>query len=198
DIALVEDDVYGFLPDDPLPPLASFAPSHAYYITSTSKSLAPGLRVGYVAAPAAKVDRVTAVIRASTWLTAPLLAELVTEWIEQGEADAMVAWKRTETSERYALALRILGPWVGTRVQRSFHLWVPLPEPWRTEEFVSQARARGVVVSPSEEFVVGRESAPYAVRVCLGATASRPRLEEGLVRLADLLRTGPEPSLTLY
>jgi DNA-binding transcriptional MocR family regulator len=55
-----------------------------------------------------------------------------------------------------------------------------------------------VVVSPSEEFVVGRESAPHAVRVCLGATSSRARLEEGLTRLAELLDEGPEPSLSVY
>ncbi len=197
DVALIEDDVYGFLPDAPLPPLAAIAPAHSYYITSTSKSMAPGLRVGYVVAPESRVDRVAGVIRASTWLIAPLLAELASEWIERGEAEAMVAWKREETSARHAAALRVLGRWLpGT--PPSFHLWLPLPEPWRTEEFVAQARARQVVVSPSEEFVVGRESAPHAVRVCLGATTSRARLEEGFRRLADLLENGPEPSLTGY
>jgi DNA-binding transcriptional MocR family regulator len=198
DVALIEDDVYGFLPDEPLPPLTAIAPANSYYITSTSKSMAPGLRVGYVVAPESRVDRVAGVIRASTWLIAPLLAELASEWIERGEAEAMVVWKREETTARRAAALRILGRWLPDTPPRSFHLWLPLPEPWRTEEFVAQARARQVVVSPSEEFVVGRESAPHAVRVCLGATASRARLEEGLSRLADLLNDGPEPSLTGY
>jgi DNA-binding transcriptional MocR family regulator len=198
DVALIEDDVYGFLPEHPLPPLTAIAPAHSYYITSTSKSMAPGLRVGYVVAPESRVDRVAGVIRASTWLIAPLLAELASEWIERGEAEAMVTWKRDETSARHAIALRILGGWLPNIPAPSFHLWLPLPEPWRTEEFVAQARSRQVVVSPSEEFVVGRESAPHAVRVCLGATASRARLEEGLGRLAELLRDGPGPSLTGY
>ncbi len=198
EVPLIEDDVYGFLPDEPLPPLTALAPANAYYITTTSKSMAPGLRIGYVAAPEGRVDRVAAVIRASTWLIAPLLAELASDWIEGGEADAMVAWKREETAARHAAALRILGPWLPPGSPRSFHLWLPLPEPWRTEEFVAQARARTVVVSPSEEFVVGRESAPHAVRVCLGATASRARLEEGLRRLAELLEEGPKPSLSVY
>ncbi len=198
EVALIEDDVYGFLPPDPLPPLTAIDPEHAYYITSTSKSLAPGLRIGYVVAPESRVDRVAGVIRASTWLIAPLLAELASEWIERGDAEAMVAWKREETSARHAAALRVLGRWLPPTASPSFHLWLPLPEPWRTEEFVTQARAQQVVVSPSEEFVVGREIAPHAVRVCLGATASRRRLEDGLGRLADLLENGPEPSLTGY
>jgi DNA-binding transcriptional MocR family regulator len=198
DVALIEDDVYGFLPDQPLPPLAALSPANGYYVTSTSKSMAPGLRVGYVAAPESRVDRVAAVIRASTWLIAPLLAELASDWIERGEADAMVAWKREETTARHAAAVRILGRWLPPHSPRSFHLWLPLPEPWRTDQFVTQARARNVVVSPSEEFVVGRESAPHAVRVCLGATSSRARLNEGLTRLAELLDEGPEPSLSGY
>ena len=130
-------------------------------------------------------------IRASTWLIAPLLAEVASEWIERGEADAMVAWKREETGAARGRARGSCGRWLPA-APRSFHLWLPLPEPWRTEEFVAQARARQVVVSPSEDFMVGRESAPHAVRVCLGATASRARLEEGLRRLAELLENGPD------
>ena len=198
DVAILEDDVNGFLPSDPLPPIAQLSPSHTYYINGTSKSLAPGLRVGYVVAPAHRVDRIAATIRASTWLTAPLLAELVTAWIESGEADKMVEWKRSEIAARHALALEILGPWLPGGVPLSFHLWIPLPEPWRTEAFVAQARAQSVLVTPAEEFMVGREHAPHAVRVCLGATLSRDRLEVGLRRLAELLGQAPEPSMRVY
>jgi DNA-binding transcriptional MocR family regulator len=198
DVAVLEDDVNGFLPSDPVPPIASFAPAHTYYITGTSKSLGPGLRIGYVVPPAQRVERIAATIRATTWLTAPLLAELVTLWIENGEADAMAGWKRDEIAARYGIAREILGPWLTDAGQISFHVWLPLPEPWRTETFVAQARSRGVVVNSSEEFTVGRDSAPHAVRVCLGATISRERLTEGLRRLAELLHTAPEPSLQVY
>ena len=197
DVAIIEDDVNGFLPTNPVAPLAQLAPAHSYYITGTSKSLAPGLRIGYVVPPPQSIERVAATIRASTWLTSPLLAELVTEWIESGEADDMVQWKRQEIAARHSLALAILGPWLPA-APVSFHLWLPLPEPWRTEAFVAQARTRGVVVTPSQEFLIGRESAPHAVRVCLGATLSRERLEEGLRRLAVLLAQGPEPVMAVY
>jgi DNA-binding transcriptional MocR family regulator len=143
------------------------------------------------------VERIAATIRASTWLTSPILAELVTGWIESGEADEMVAWKRSETAARHELAMEILAPWLRPGPV-SFHRWLPLPAPWRTETFVAQARARGVMVTPSEEFMVGRDSAPHAVRVCFGATLSRDRLEEGLRRLAVLLAQGPEPTLAVY
>ncbi|HET6779017.1 MAG TPA: PLP-dependent aminotransferase family protein, partial [Gemmatimonadales bacterium] len=197
DVALIEDDVNGFLLTSHAPPLAELAPAHTYYVTGTSKSLAPGLRIGYVVPPRDRLERVATTIRASTWLTSPLLAELVTEWIESGEADRMVEWKRGETALRHGVAKEILGRWLPPGPV-SFHLWLPLPEPWRTEAFVAQARARGVMVTPSQEFMIGRSTAPHAVRVCLGATLSRERLAEGLRRLAVLLEQGPEPVLAVY
>jgi DNA-binding transcriptional MocR family regulator len=198
DVAILEDDVNGFVPPEPFTPIAALAPAHTYYITGTSKSLAPGLRIGYVVPPAHRVDRVAATIRATTWLTAPLLAEITTTWIESGKATAMADWKRNEIAARYALAREILGPWLQASLEPCFHLWISLPEPWRTETFVARARDRGVVVNSAEEFMVGRQSALHAVRVCLGATLSRERLEDGLRRLAALLREVPEPNLTVY
>lgn len=197
DVAVLEDDVNGFLPADPLPPIAAIAPAHTYYITGTSKSLAPGFRIGYVIPPAHRLERVTASIQATTWFTAPLLAELVTDWIESGDADAMIRWKRSEIAARHAMARDILGRWLPAGPV-CFHLWLPLPEPWRTETFVAQARLRGVLVNSSEEFVVGREGAPHAVRVCLGATLGRARLADGLRRLAGLLGEVPGPSPMVY
>ena len=67
-----------------------------------------------------------------------------------------------------------------------------------SRERVRAGRVRGVVVNSSEEFMVGRQSMPHAVRVCLGATLSRERLTDGLQRLAHLLNEAPEPSLTVY
>jgi DNA-binding transcriptional MocR family regulator len=197
-LLVLEDDVNGFVPAEPLPPLATFAPDHTFYITGTSKSLAAGLRIGYVVPPPGEVQRVSATMQATTWFTAPLMAEIATQWIESGKAEEMASWKRAETAVRCSLARHLLSPWIPQSGPTSFHLWVPLPEPWRAESFVGQARARGVLVNSPDEFLVGRETAPHAVRVCLGAGLSRSRLEEGLHRLAELLRHPPGPSAMVY
>jgi DNA-binding transcriptional MocR family regulator len=197
-LTVLEDDVNGFLPAEPLPPIATLAPDQTFYITGTSKSLAPGLRIGYVVPPAAEMQRVSAAMQATTWFTAPLMAEIVTQWIESGMADEMAEWKRSETTARHRLAREILGPWLPASGPVSFHLWMQLPEPWRAENFVSQARARGVAVNSPDEFLVGRETAPHAVRVCLGGGLSRSRLEDGLKRLAELLQTPPGVSAIVY
>ncbi len=197
-LTVLEDDVNGFLPAEPLPPIAALAPDQTFYITGTSKSLAPGLRIGYVVPPAAEMQRVSATMQATTWFTAPLMAEIVTQWIESGRADEMTEWKRLETTARHRLAREILGTWLPASGPVSFHLWLQLPAPWRAENFVSQARARGVAVNSPDEFLVGRNTAPHAVRVCLGGGLSRGRMEEGLKRLAELLQTPPGVSTIVY
>jgi len=73
-------------------------------------------------------------------------------------------------------------------------IWLPLPEPWRMDDFVFEARNRGVAVTPGSVFAVGREPTADAVRVCLGSIREE-RLTQGLAILADLLRQPPEAAL---
>src|SRR5205085_5145886 len=49
--AIVEDDAYGRLPANPIPPVAAFAPKQTWHIASISKLISPALRVGFVRAP---------------------------------------------------------------------------------------------------------------------------------------------------
>jgi DNA-binding transcriptional MocR family regulator len=187
-LALVEDDVHGLLPEDRPPPVAALAPERSYYLTSTSKTLAPGLRIAYVAAPSAMVSRLAASLRATTWAVAPLTAAVASEWIRDGTADALLDARRSEARERQAIAARRLA---GADLQtqpEAYYLWLRLPAPWRAGAFAAEARARGVLVTPAEAFAVGREPAPHAVRLCLGAARTREALARGLDVVAGLLR----------
>lgn len=73
----------------------------------------------------------------------------------------------------------------------SYGLWLHLPEPWRQSDFALQARERGVLVAPSEAFMVGRNAAQHAVRVSLSQIADDAALEWALGVLASLLRERP-------
>jgi DNA-binding transcriptional MocR family regulator len=56
-LTVIEDDVFGFLAPD-VKPLSSFLPEdQVFYLTSTDKSIAPGLRIGYLLAPSAMIER---------------------------------------------------------------------------------------------------------------------------------------------
>jgi DNA-binding transcriptional MocR family regulator len=186
-LALIEDDVHGPLVEPTPPALSSFAPELSFYLAGTAKTLAPGLRIGFLVAPTSRLPRLAASIRATTWMAPPLLGELVARWIQDGTASSMLAGHRAEAEERQRIARRILGSRELRTHPRAFHLWLPLPEPWSSDGFVEAARQRGVAVTPSQAFVVGPGTAPAAVRVCLGAAADRAQLEAALDVLADVL-----------
>lgn len=191
DFGLLDDDVYGFLVPDRPPTLASYAPERSCYVTCTSKSLVPGLRIGYIGTPPDWTERVSAAVRTSVWMAPPLMAEIAARWITDGTAERLMDWQRTETAARQALAAeRLAGH--GYRAQPGgFHLWLPLPEPWREGEFVAAARASGVALAPAEVFAVGRQPTPPAVRVCVSAQPDRASLVRGLDILAGLLARPP-------
>jgi DNA-binding transcriptional MocR family regulator len=195
-VLLIEDDVYGFLMDKPLPPLAHFAPQHSIYITSTSKSLMPALRVGYVHAPQAQIEPIAAAVRATIYSAPPLMARIVARWVTDGTAERLVAEKRSETRTRNRKAREILAGTEFTADPAAAHLWLTLPEPWRADDFVAAARRCGVGIVPAAAFAVTRQP-PNAVRICLGAQTTAERVERGLARLAALLATPPERYLSV-
>lgn len=192
DVTIIEDDIYGLLPEKRPAPIARHAPEHTVYLTSLSKTLAPGLRIGFVAAQRRLVERLIPAMSATTWMAAPLMAELAARWIEDGTADALLRRRRKEAAARQEMAARILRtPRPGTQ-PHAYHLWLPLPEPWRGEDFAARARQRGVAVNPAEVFAAGAAKTPAAVRVCLGAARGRGDLERGLLVLRDVLDGTPQ------
>lgn len=191
DLIVIEDDVYGQLPDGRPPPIAALAPERTVYITSGSKSVAPGLRFGALLSPAKLLERI-ADAQHDLFLTCPpLMAELFAHWLQNGTADRLARSQRLEAAARQELAREILGGHRYHAQPTSYHLWLPLPPPWRTTEFAAAVRERGVAIDPSAAFAVDRVAAPHAVRVSLSAAATRARLARALTVLREILEQAP-------
>lgn len=184
---LVEDDIYGLLPRKPLPPIASFAPENTLYLTSLSKAVSPGLRIGYLVVPSSLHEKACTAVRASCWMAAPLMAEIATRWIRDGSAARILQDQRREVAQRMKLATEILRPWGASGVEGAFHLWFELPEPWSTAAFVEAARREDVILSSEAPFVVPGAAVPRALRICLGTPPRRSDVETGLRKLAGIL-----------
>jgi DNA-binding transcriptional MocR family regulator len=193
-VVVVEDDIHRLLAEEAPPPIAAFLPELSCFLLGTSKTLAPGLRVGFIHAPAPLVPRISAGIRATTWMAAPLMAEIFARWERDGTALKLLKRRREEARSRQRLAAELLAGFRLDAHPTSHHAWLHLPEPWRAETFEAEARRCGVAVTPAQAFQVGRASAPHAVRLGLGAPRTREELRTGLERVAAALARTAEAS----
>lgn len=196
DVLIIEDDVFGFLVDGARP-YQALAPDVTVFITGLSKSVAAGLRIGHVAAPPALAPRLEATVRAMYYSAPPLPAEVATRWIQNGLADRFADRQREEDLARQALARAILPRSCVQGHPASEHLWLTLPEPWRREDFLAEAKRRGALVTGADVFTVGRSGAPHAVRVSLCLPETREDLTRGLRALNEVLRDPAATALSI-
>lgn len=189
-IHIIEDDAYGFLPQDGPPPMAALAPERVFHIAGLAKHLSPAIRVAYLALPSDFAGtRIVASIRATTSMGSPLGAAIASRWIGDGTADAILDAIRAETRARQDIAKRVLPK--HTRLNRdASHVWLELAPPWTRVEFASRMQAAGVAVVTSDAFALG--TPPEAVRLSLGAPSSRTELERSLRWIADMVRQTPD------
>jgi DNA-binding transcriptional MocR family regulator len=188
-LPVVEDDVYGFLAGA-RPTLTELLPDLGHYLVGTSKSLAPGLRIGYLAIPKGREAIFVNALSATVWMAPPLTAEIVTRWIVDGAADTLADGQRTATAERQALAAKLLGGFDYRAHPLSFFGMLHLPAPWRASELVAAGARRGLRLRGAEVFATDLP-APEAIRLCVSSADSTEQLAEGLTRLATLLQEGP-------
>jgi DNA-binding transcriptional MocR family regulator len=184
DVLLIEDDAYGML-DPKAVPLASLIPERTYFAASMSKCIAPGLRVSFLLTPDQHAaGAVAAALRASVQMPTFLMVALVTRWLADGSADAIIAAIRNEAAARQKLAADVLARHAFARHPNGHHIWIPLPRSWSRTEFASHLQSQGLAIVGADTFSV-EDSAPHAIRVSLGAASSRSEL----VRALEILST---------
>lgn len=191
-LTIIEDDVFGFLPPERPLPLAAFAPERTIYVTSVSKSLAPGLRVGYALAPCEHVRALRTAVSLSSWMPPPLMAEIAARWIEDGTADSLNAFQRDEAAARQAMARDLLPDQHLNANPHGFHVWLTLPPHWHADVFRMEAESRDIKVMVGGAFAVNPSNSPNAVRLCLSHEITRARVREGLVVISELLQSNGE------
>jgi DNA-binding transcriptional MocR family regulator len=189
-VRIVEDDPYWLLADAPPPPIATFAPGHAYYISTLSKCLTPGLRVAFVLVrDPQERERFLAALRSFALMAAPLTAALATQWILDGSAGALMEGVRKEARLRQRMARDILaGRHSGAG--DGLHVWLELPAYWDASQLARAAAGEGIAVTPAAAFATDGGSV-NAIRISLGSIKDRERLRAGLQRLSQLLARRP-------
>jgi len=180
DLLLIEDDIYAVYAPNAPPPFAVLAPERTFHVSAVSKSLAPGLRHGFlIAPPGDHMDRVLRAVRALSYAPPAFGGLIATQWIEDGTADAIVAEAREEMTARLTLARQVLGQAIEAPMSASApHVWLPMSE-LDAERLAGRALRGGVELTPPSAPVV-EPGATTGLRLCLGAARDREELERGL------------------
>lgn len=178
-VHLIDDDVYGFLSPE-LPPISSFAIENSFYLSSLSKSVFPGLRVGYITAPLNFKQRIDAEIRSSVWMPAPLTLALASRLIESGQAKVIQKAQKQLAKKRQRLCAKLLQGCEYVSQLNGYHIWLLLPAPWTSEAFSEKLEQQGVRVSAAGYFNATADTSVPAVRISLMSPASEEELSFGL------------------
>ena len=97
DVLIVEDDAYGFLVEPRATAYCQLDRDMAVYLTSLSKSIAPSLRIGFMAVPNRLHRAMRAAMRATTTMISPILLDLTREMILGGADKIRALGKNVQT-----------------------------------------------------------------------------------------------------
>jgi DNA-binding transcriptional MocR family regulator len=168
-LLIIEDGSYAYLAEHPPPPLAATAPDITVHVSGMSKSVATGLRVGFLIAPASLRDALERAIRVTTWNTPVLTTAIVCRWIEDGTVEHLEALKRDDARARQAIARRELADLQIVGHPSSYFAWLPLPDDARADRIATVLARQQIAVATAEPFSTTTHT-PQAIRVALGST----------------------------
>lgn len=186
DLPVIEDNVYGFLDDEP--PLAALAPDRCIVVDSLSKKVAPGLALGFIVPPERLRESVIASVRSGGWTATGFAFAAAERMMADGTVAALMTMKRLDAQARQKLAAAHLQGFEVKANPKCYHLWLTLPAHWRSQTFVAAAARRDIALTPSTTFAITPGHAPNAVRLAL-ASPAMDQLDIGLSTLAALLNS---------
>jgi 2-aminoadipate transaminase len=195
DLLVLEDDPYGLVRFDgePLPTLHELdGGEHVLYSSSFSKTVAPGLRVGYFVLPEA-LERELEALAVSTYITPVLLGQAtVFEFLRRGNLEPNLERIRPLLGSRRDAMLDALArelPAAGwSRPEGGYFIWLELPGEVDTAGLLASAEAAGVT------FVQGRDFGGAANTARLAFSyVSVDEIGEGVRRLARVV-AAPVPA----
>lgn len=190
-ICVIEDEILVPLLDDRPGFISGVIPDRSYFVASSSKSVAAGLRVGFIVAPPQARQRLTDTLQGSMLGMPPLMGEIFTLWHRDGTIERTTAARKSESAWAQQTAVDLLGRFDIRTHATGSHVWLLLPEPWTGLEFATEAQMRGVAVAPAEIFAVDRKAAVNGVRLSLGTVPTREHVTAGLKIIADILSGAP-------
>ena len=207
-IPIVEDDPYGALrfEGEHLPSLIDldgrwqaqaglnghdFVEGNVIYLGTFSKTLAPGLRLGWIVAPTEVIEQLVMAKQGMDLHTSSFTQMLAYEVVKDGFLDEHIREIRKVYSERRLVMLAALERYFPegcswTRPEGGLFLWARVPEWVDTAELLPTAIEHNVAYVPGFAFYVDPERGRNTMRLNFSCARSE-QIEEGIRRLGGLL-----------
>jgi 2-aminoadipate transaminase len=197
-LPIVEDNPYGDLWFDapPAAPLTARNPDGCIYLGSFSKVLAPGLRLGFLVAPAALMPKLLQAKQAADLHSPSFNQRLVAEVMKDGFLDRHVPTIRAlYKSQRDAMLAALTREMAGLDVDWNtpdggMFLWARLPHGVHAVDLLPKAVEKGVAFVPGAAFYAA-DGDPRTLRLSF-VTASAGQIDTGMAMLAASIREALE------
>lgn len=190
-VVLIEDDLYGHLTDDPTPLLAQYAPERTIVASGLSKSVAAGLRGGWLACPPAYRHRIRVAHKMMTGGMPFLLAEVNSRLVLSGQAAEIRMRSIAEIQARIAIVRDALAGFSFKSHHNVPFVWLTLPDPWLSGTFKNACLEHGVLIDDEDEFKAGRsEQVFHGVRFGISQPSQHSEVAAGVAVIRRLLDEG--------
>ena len=194
DLPIIEDNPYGDLWFEAPPPLPLTArnPDGCIYMGSFSKTLAPGLRLGFLVAPKALYPKLLQAKQAADLHTPSFNQRMVFEVLKDGFLDQHVPTIRAlYKAQRDAMLAALQANLAGTGVewntpQGGMFLWLKLPLGMNAVDLLPMAVERNVAYVPGAPFYSGTPQR-NTLRLSF-VTASVEQIDTGIAALAQVFK----------
>ena len=200
DLLVLEDDPYGLIryEGESSPSMFELAEGDGIaYASSFSKTVAPGLRVGWFVLPRPLAAEIEALAH-STYISPPFLSQAtVLEFLRRDDFESNVARVTSLLRARRdamldALARELPADAVWTRPEGGYFVWLDLPSGPSGAELLAQAEEAGVTFVKGSDFFPGGSDGERSLRLAF-SFVSPEEIGEGVSRLGSLLRA-PAPA----
>ncbi|GJL80678.1 MAG: GntR family transcriptional regulator [marine bacterium B5-7] len=195
DFILIEDDYESELnyADEPVPALKSLDESQrVLYIGSLSKTLAPGLRMGYLVGPPGFITQARALRRLMLRHPPANNQFIVSQFLKRGFHDALVRRLHHTLRDRWRVMIESLDlHFPSTDVNHAFGgsaFWVRLPEGIDADELEVAAREQSILIEAGSVFFNQPQSPCGWIRLGFSSIAS-DRIPQGIKQLAAVIKS---------
>jgi 2-aminoadipate transaminase len=202
ELLVLEDDPYGLVRYEGTPPPTIFeleGGANVVYASSFSKTVAPGIRVGYFVLPPDLAAQIEA-LAVSTYISPPFLTQAtVHEFVRRGNFEpnlervsGLLGARRDAMLEALEQHLPDGSSW--SRPEGGYFIWADLPE--ETGPLLARAEEAGVPFVKGTDFFAPGQGGERSLRLAF-SFVSPDEIADGVARLAGLLRRAPAPASSL-